>query len=145
MTDGPLVAGVKERIEQFAKSATAAEDSGLHSADGNFKDLGDFFVREALEIAEDHRAAKNLGNLSESAANDGLSFMSGELFEGSGFEIGQLGGRDGAFVIIVDGDLAAMVAEEPAALIESFANGDAVEPSFERTTAAESADAFEGA
>src|SRR5436309_9265199 len=77
----------QERLENFLYRATPAKDAGLHRADAAFQDFGNFLVTQAFQIAQNHRAAKDLRNLLQSAVDDRLSFQGRELLERRGAEI----------------------------------------------------------
>src|SRR6202521_2045287 len=73
-----------------------------------------------------------------------LNFQSGELLEGGGTEILDLQAGLPFFRFGVDGNILLEMALEPALVIQRFADGDAVEPCFQRAALVEFADAAEG-
>src|SRR5229473_2455176 len=70
-----------------ATRAAPAKDAGLHGADAAFENFGDFFVTQAFEVAQNHGATKNAGNLLQSAVDGRLNFQRGQLLERRGAEI----------------------------------------------------------
>jgi len=77
----------QERLENFFQRAAPAKDAGLHGADAAFENFGDFFVTQAFEVAQNHGATKNAGNLLQSAVDGRLNFQRGQLLERRGAEI----------------------------------------------------------
>ena len=134
----------QKRLENFFQRAASAKNAGLHRADAAFEDFGDFFVAEAFEVAQNHRGAKNVGNLLQRAVHGHLNFQRGELLERRGAEIFDLDVRFSFFRLGVDRNIFLQVALEPALVIQRFANGDAVEPRFQRAALAEIANAAKG-
>ena len=143
VTTASLVSA-QERLKNFFQGAAPAKDAGLHRADAAFQDFGNFLVTQAFQIAQNHRAAKDLRNLLQSAVDDRLSFQGRELLERRGAEILDFDARMTFFRFGVDGDIFLQVALEPALVIQRFANRDAVEPRFQRAALAEIANPAEG-
>src|SRR6266481_9217467 len=77
----------QERLENLFQRAASAKDAGLHRAYAAFENFGDFFITESFEVAQNHGAAKNIGNLLQSAVNGRLNFQRGEQLERRGAEI----------------------------------------------------------
>src|SRR5437879_6480610 len=73
--------------------------------------------------------------------HDGLNLARGQLLEGCGAEIFDFDGSLPFFYFGVDGDVFLQVAFEPAAMIERFADADAIEPGFQRAALPETANA----
>ena len=134
----------QKRLKNFFQRATPAKDAGLHRADAAFQNFRDFLVTQAFEIAQDHRAAKDIGNLLQSGLDDDSNFQGRELLEGRGAEILDLDTGLPFLRFGIDGNIFLHVAFEPALVIQRFADGDAVEPRFQRAALAEIADAAEG-
>ena len=137
-------ARAEERIKKILQGATPAQDAGLDGADAALENLGDFFVAEAFKVAQNHGAAERMRDLLQSLVHNGLKFLRSEKVEGRGagvfdFESGVplVGSR-------IDGNVFLEMALEPAAVIERFADSDAVEPGLERAAAMEAANSLEG-
>src|ERR1700747_3654781 len=129
----------QQRLKEILQRTAATEDARFYCAGAALQDFGDFFVAQAFEVAEDHRAAEHLGNFLERALHRGLNFVGGKLLEGRGGEVFDLDGRMTFFGFGVDGNVFLEMAFEPALVVQSFANGDAVEPGLERTAPTETA------
>src|SRR4029077_4274779 len=97
-----------------------------------------------FEVAQDDRAAENVGYLPQSPLHGLLYFVSRELIERSAGEIFDFDLRLARFGFSVDGDVFLEMALEPAAIVESFANGDAIKPGLEGAALAKTANSFEG-
>src|SRR5712691_5985252 len=134
----------QKRLKNFLQRAAPAKDAGLHRADAAFQNFRDFLVTLAFEIAQDHGAAKDIGNLLQSGLDDDSNFQGGELLEGRGAEILDLDASLPFPRFGIDRNILLHVAFEPALVIQRFADGDAVEPRFQRAALAEIADAAEG-
>jgi len=134
----------QKRLKNIFERAAATKDAGLNSADAAFQNFRDFLITQAFEVAQNYRAAKHVGNLLQSAADGHLNFQSGELLEGSGAKIFDFDARLPFFRFGIDGNVLLQMALEPPLVIQRFADGDAVEPSFQRAALAESANAAEG-
>src|SRR5437899_11754303 len=76
--------------------------------------------------------------------NNHLNFQSSELLERRGAEILDFDARLSFLRFGIDRNILLHVAFEPALVIQRFADGDAVEPRFQRAALAEIADAAEG-
>src|SRR5258706_11889719 len=76
--------------------------------------------------------------------NNHLNFQSSELLERRGAEILDFDARLPFLRFGIDRNILLQVALEPALVIQRFANGDAVEPRFQRAALAEIANAAEG-
>jgi len=131
-------------LKNFFQCAASAKDAGLHGAYAAFENFGDFFVTQAFEIAQNHRAAKNFGNLLQSAVDGHLNFQRGKLLERRGAEILDFDVALAFFRFGVDRNIFLQMTLEPALMIQRFANGDAVEPRFQRAALAEIANAAKG-
>jgi len=142
VTTASLVSA-QERLKNFFQGAAPAKDAGLHRADAAFQDFGDFLVAQAFEVSQNHRAAKNIGNLLQSAMHDYLNFQRRKLLEGRGAKIFDLDARLPFLRLGIDGNILLHMAFEPALVIQRFADGDAVQPRLQRATLAEIADAAE--
>ena len=127
----------EQRFKNFFESAAAAEDAGFYGADAAFENFGDLFVAKAFDIAEDDGTAKNVGNVIERALHGDLNFVRGELFKRSGAEIFDFHLRATFGGFGIDGNIFLRMTLEPALVIESFANGDAIEPGLQRAALAE--------
>jgi len=134
----------QKRLKKFFQRAAPAKDAGLHRADAAFQNFRDFLVTQAFEIAQNHRAAKDIGNPLQSAVDGQLNFQSGELLEGRGAKISDFDAGLPFFRYGVDGNIFLHMTLEPALVVQRFADGDAVEPRFQRAAAAEIANAAEG-
>src|SRR5260370_7734558 len=77
----------QKRPQNFFQRAAPAKDAGLHRANIAFQNFRDFLVTEAFQVAQNHRAAKGLGNLLQSAMDRRLNFQSSELLERRGAEL----------------------------------------------------------
>src|ERR1700719_4601450 len=131
----------QQRLKEILQRTAATEDARFYRAGAALQDFGDFFVAQAFEVAEDHRAAEHLGNFLECALHRGLNFVGGKLLEGRSGEVFDLDGRMTFFGFGVDGDVFLKMAFEPALVVQVFADGDAVEPSLKRTAPTETANA----
>ena len=134
----------QKRLKNFFQRAASAKNSGLHRADAAFQNFGNFLVTQAFEVAQNHRAAKNIRNLLQSAVNGDLNFQSGELLKGRGAKIFDLDAGLPFFRFGIDGNILLQMTLEPALVIQRFANGDAVKPRFQRAALTEIANAAEG-
>ena len=134
----------QKRLKNFFQRATPAKNAGLYRANAAFQNFSDFLVTQAFEVAQNHRAAKNIRNLLQSAVNGDLNFQSGELLKGRGAEIFDFDAGLPFFRFGIDGNILLQMTLEPALVIQRFANGDAVEPSFQRAALTEIANAAEG-
>lgn len=133
----------QKRLKNFFQRAAPAKYAGLHRADAAFQNFSNFLVTQTFEVAQYHRAAKNIGNLLQRAVNSDLYFQSGKLLERCGAKILDFDARLTFFRFGVDGDILLQMALEPTLVIQRFANGDAVEPSFQGAALAEIANAAE--
>src|SRR5580700_2823918 len=131
-------------FENFFESAAAAKDAGLHRAYAHFQHFGDFLVAQTLEVSQDHRAAKDLRNLLQSDLHRYLNLLGCEPIEGSSAEVRDVDLGKTFFGLGVNRDILLQVALEPAAMIERFADRDAVEPSLQGAALSKLADALEG-
>src|SRR5438477_12464901 len=134
----------QKRLKNFLQRAAPAKDAGLHRADAAFQNFGNFLVTQAFEVAQNHRAAKNLRNLLQSTVDDGLNFLGRQLLERSGTEILDFDARVALFRFGVDRNILLQVALEPALVVQRFTNRDAVQPRFQRAALAEIANPAEG-
>jgi len=141
---GWYLARSQKRLKNFFQGAAAAKDAGLHRADAAFQNFGNFLIAQAFEVAQNHRAAKNLGNLLQSAVDGHLNLVRGQLLEGCGTEILDLDAGLPFFRFGVNGNIFLQMALEPALVIQRFADGDAVEPRFQRAALAEIANTAKG-
>src|SRR6266700_158531 len=121
-----------------------AKDAGFDRADGAFQNFGDFLVTQAFEVAQNHRAAKNIGNMLQRFVNGHLNFQRRELLERRGTEILDFDAALAFFRFGVDGNMLLKMTLEPALVIQRFANRDAGEPRFQRAALAETANAAKG-
>src|SRR5882762_3819487 len=137
-------ASSQKRLENFFQRAAPAKDAGLHRADAALQNFGNFLIAQAFEVAQNHGAAKNVGNLLQGAVNGHLNFVRGQLLERRGAEILDFDAGLPFFRFGVDRDILLQMALEPALVIQRFANGDAVEPRFQRAALAETANAAKG-
>src|SRR5260370_432606 len=133
----------QQRLENIFQCPTPAKDAGLHRAYAAVENFGNLFVAESFEVAQNHGDAKNIGNLLQRALHGGLNFLCRQLLERSGREIFDFDARFALFRLGVDGNILLQMALEPTLVIQRFANGDAIEPSFQRAALAETADAAE--
>ena len=110
----------------------------------HFQHFRDFFVAQTFEIAQDDRAAKNVGDELQRVLHGYLDFLGSELIERRGAEILDVNLRKSFFRVGIDGDILLQVALEPAAMIESFPDGDAIKPSLQRAALTKTANSLEG-
>ena len=143
VTTASLVSA-QERLKNFFQGAAPAKDAGLYRTNAALQNFGDFLVTQAFEIAQNHRTAKNLRNLLQSAVDDGLNFLGRQLLERSGTEILDFDARVALFRFGVDRNILLQVALEPALVVQRFTNRDAVQPRFQRAALAEIANPAEG-
>src|SRR6266581_1030262 len=134
----------QQRLENFFQRAASAKDAGLHRAHAAVKDFRNFLVAESFEVAQNHRNAKNIGNLLQRALHGHLNFLRRELLERSGGEILDFDPGLTLFRLGIDGNIFLQMTLEPTLVIQRFANRDAVEPSFQRAALAETANAAKG-
>src|SRR5262249_5287130 len=105
--------------------------------------FGDFFVAQTFEIAQNHRAAEDIGNLREGRLHSALNFERGELIERRSTSVFNFQRRVAFFGFSVNRNVLLKVTLEPAAMIERLTNRDAIEPRLQRTAAEEIANPFE--
>ena len=141
---GWYLARSQQRLKNFFQRAAPAKDAGLHRADAAIQNFRNFLVAEAFEVAQNHGAAKDIGNLLQSAVDGHLNFVRGQLLEGRGAEILDFDAGLPFLRFGVDGNVFLQMALEPPLVIQGFTNGDAVEPSFQRAALAEIANAAKG-
>ena len=134
----------QKRLKNFLQRAAPAKDAGLHRANAALQNFRNFLVTQAFEVAQNHRAAKNLRNLLQSAVDDRLNFLCRQLLERRGAKILDFDARMPFFRFRVDGNIFLQVALEPALVVQRFANRDAVEPRFQRAALAEIANPAKG-
>ena len=134
----------QKRLKNFLQRAAPAKDAGLHRADAAFQNFRDFLVTQAFEIAQDHGAAKDIGNLLQSGLDDNSNFQGRELLERRGAKILNLDAGLTFLRLGIDRNILLHVAFEPSLVIQRFADGDTVEPRFQRAALAEIADSTEG-
>jgi len=94
----------------------------FHSANTAFEHFGDFLVAEPFEVAENHGAAKNIGNLLQRALHDGLNFVRGKLLERRSAEVRNFEGGLPILGSGVNGDVFLQMALEPALVSGLTAN-----------------------
>src|SRR5579859_6921057 len=126
----------QERLQQILQRAASTQDAGLNGADAAFQNFGDFFVAQAFEVAQNHRAAKNFGHLRKGGLHGTLNFARSKLIEGSRASVFDFERRMTVFRFGVNRDVLLQVTLEPAEIVERFANRDAIEPGLERAAAA---------
>jgi len=51
----------EQRLQNVLERVAAAQNSGLHGPDTALENFRDFLVAEAFEVAQNHRAAKDVG------------------------------------------------------------------------------------
>src|SRR5579859_2290680 len=134
----------QERLQQIFQRAASAQDARLNGADAAFQNFGDFFVAQTFQVAQNHRAAKNFGHLREGGLYGALNFARGELIEGSRASVFDFERRVTFVWFGVNRNVLLQVTLEPAAIVERFANRNAIEPGLERAAAAKLSDPFEG-
>src|SRR5882724_920691 len=134
----------QKRLKNFLQSAAPAKNARLHRADAAFQNFSNFLVTQAFEVAQNHRTAKNIGNLLQSAVNSDLDFQGRELLERRGAKIFDFDAGLPFLRFGIDRNILLQMPLKPALVIERFANSDAVEPSFQRAALAETANAAEG-
>src|SRR5207302_9731634 len=127
----------EKRVQQIFERAASAQNARFDGAYATFEDFCDFLVAEPFEIAQDDRAAENIGDLAESVLYNGLDFARRELIEWRCMHIFHFKFRLAFFWFRVDWDIFLQVALEPAAVIQGFANGDTIKPGFQRAALAE--------
>jgi len=134
----------EQRIEKFLEGAAAAQDARFDRADAALEDFRNFFVAQPFQVAQDDGAAKDVGHLSERLLHDGLNFARSQLVEGRCVQVFDLDAGLALFGFGVNRNIFLQVTPEPAAVIEGFANSDAVEPSLQLTALTKQANALEG-
>jgi len=133
----------QKRFEQVFESAATPKDSRFYGADAALQDFGDFFVAQSFEIAKDYGAAKDLRDFLKRVLHGCLNFVRRELIERRLREIFNLDGDVAFFGFGIDGDVFLKMALGPSLVVQRFADGDAIEPSFERAALTETANATE--
>src|SRR5216684_3644913 len=128
------------RFQKFLQRAAPAQDAGFYRADTALKDLGDFLVGQAFQVAEDYRAAKHFRNFLKGVLHGLLNFVGGELLKRRGAQILDFNRAVPLFGFGVDRNIFLQVTLEPALMIQRFAKGDAVEPRFQRAALAKTPD-----
>src|SRR5205814_6487545 len=126
---------------QRSTSAKNARFDGAHAA---FKNFGDLFIAQSFEIAKNDGAAKDVGNLVQRILHHRLDFARSELVKWSRVHIFNLELALALFRFRVDRNILLQMTLEPAAMVEGFANSDAVKPSLQRAALAKMANPFEG-
>src|SRR5260370_42555607 len=129
-----------QRLQKLLERPPSPQNSRLYGADAALQHLGDFFVAQALEVAEDYRAAKHLRNLLQRLLHSLLNFVRGKLIEGRRAQILNFNRAVPFFGLRIDGNILLQVALEPPLVVQRFSNGDAVQPRFQRTTLAKASD-----
>src|SRR5882672_11757453 len=135
------LSGAEQRLQKILERAAAAKNSGLHGAYTALENFRDFLVAETFEVAQDHGAAKDIGNLLQGAAHCHLNFHGCELLERCGATIFDFQVRVALFRLGIDGNVFLQMPLEPALVVQRFTNRDAVKPSFQGTALAEIANA----
>jgi hypothetical protein len=139
------------RYEQIAECGATAGETGFDGAEVEVEDLGDLFVGEAFDFAEDDDGSEGLRELAEGVFETLAGLVLDDLIVGGVVGIGE-GGAEAervAFCVCVgvvagvDGDLLTFVTGPPTALVGGFAKSNAVEPGAEAGVAVEAADAAE--
>ena len=133
----------EERLQNFLERAAAAKNAGFHGAHAHFQNFGHFFVAQAFQIAQDDRAAKDVRDLLQGALDDYLNFLRRKLIEGSSAQILYIDLGKSFFRLRINRDVLLQVALEPAAVIQCFANGDAVQPGLQGAALTEMANTLE--
>jgi len=95
----------QKRLENFFQGAAPAKDAGLHRADAAFQNFRNFLIAQAFQVAQNHRAAKNIRNLLQGAVDGHLNLQSGELLEGRSAEILDFDARLSFFRHGIDGNV----------------------------------------
>ena len=98
---------------------------------------------KSFEIAQNHRAAKDIGNLLQRALHRSLNLVRRKLIERRLRQIFDFDRRVTLFRLRVDRNIFLQVPLEPALVIQRFANGDAIQPGLERTAHAENCESHE--
>src|SRR5437763_14242376 len=83
----------QERLKNSFQRTAPAKEAELHRFDAAFQDFGDFLVAQAFEVSQNHRAAKNIVNLLQSAVHDYPNFQRRKLLEGRRATLLELGAR----------------------------------------------------
>lgn len=134
----------EQRLKNFTQRAPTAQDTGFHRAHAALENFSDFFIAEAFEVAQNYRAAKYVRYLLQSVLHGVLNLSRGELLEGRSAKVFDINVRMAFFRFGIDGDVFLQMALEPAAMIERFAYGDAIQPGFQGAAAAKSVNAAKG-
>jgi hypothetical protein len=108
------------------------------------EDVGDFFVAEVLQVAEDDDLAKDGVDAGEGVFDKDVLFAVEGVVERGAAGIGE-GALTGSGVVelLFETDLVLAMAEEPAPAIVAFVDRDAVDPGAQAALGAEMADAAE--
>ena len=128
---------VEERLENFLQRPAPAENPRFHRAHAAVQNFRDFLITEPFEVAQNHRGAKHIRNVLQSLVHRGLNFQGRKLLERRRAEILDL---DVSLPFLrpgIDRNILLQMPLEPALVIQSFANGDAIEPRLQRASPAE--------
>src|SRR5271169_5581599 len=134
----------KKRLENLPESATTTKDSRLHRADAAFEDFRNLVVAQSLEVAQDNSGAKHFRNFLQSMMHGNLNLSRSQLLKGCCPQIFDFDRGMAFFEFGVNRNILLQMALEPAFVIERLANGDAVNPGFQRAALAELANPPEG-
>src|SRR5258707_1956055 len=108
----------EQRFQKFLERAAPAQDAGLYRADAALKDLGDFLVGQAFQVAEDYRAAKHFRDFLKRLVDGLLNFVGDKLIERRGAQILDFNRTMTFFGFRVDRNIFLQVALEPALMIQ---------------------------
>src|SRR2546422_3403170 len=128
---------VEERLQKFLQRAAPAENPRFHRAHAAVQNFRDFLITEPFKVAQNHRGAKYVRNVPQSPVHRGLNFQGRKLLERRRAEILDL---DVSLPFLrpgIDRNILLQMPLEPALVIQSFANRDAIEPRLQRASPAE--------
>src|SRR5215467_17507 len=120
----------EQRIEQFLEGAASAQDARFHRTDATLEYLGNFLVAQTLQVAQDDGAAKHIRYPGKRLLHNSLNFARSQLIEWRCVQVFDLDAHLTFFGFRVDRNVFLQMTLEPAAVIEGFANRDAIEPSL---------------
>src|SRR5882762_4225668 len=138
------LSGAEQRLQKILERAAAAKNAGLHGAYTALENFRDFLIAETFEVAQNHGAAKDIGNLLQGAAHCYLNFNGGKLLERCSAMIFDFHVRVPFFRLGIDGNVFLQMPLEPALVVQRFANGDAIEPGLQGAALAKIANAAKG-
>src|SRR5450631_2072565 len=127
--------------------SASSHQTGLHGAQVDAEDIGNFFVAQALDISQDDNGAKGFWDVSEFLFHACSNLLMGSELEGRLVLIEQgVFDRDGVTIILVadlrlDSYFLTLMPAPPAFLIGGLMDGNAIDPGLQAGVAVEVADA----